>query len=117
VGVVAFTGSGSNGGSAAARAPRILPNLVQQCSSFSVYASPVVGFDWPGFWAAMDGYPFSKLEWLAWEADVDPDWLHGWLTREVELRSRERAARHAGAWDQLDKRLERAVADDGDEAA
>jgi hypothetical protein len=67
-------------------------------------------------WQAEPPYGFTRLEMLAAEADLDYWELRDWIEAEVERRSRERAARHATAWDQLDKRLERAVADTSDEA-
>jgi hypothetical protein len=55
----------------------------------TVASTVPTSFDWDEFRAKLRGYPFSRIEWLAGTADVDPDWLRDWLRAEVWRRRRE----------------------------
>ena len=53
--------------------------------------------------------PGSPIEWLADQAELEPEQLRQWLEQEVLRRWGARYRMHQHAYEQLDRRLERSA--------
>jgi len=60
--------------------------------------------------------PGSPIGWLAYEAGLDYLEVWNYLRREIARRRRQRYAMHTHAYEQLDARLDRPVAANGNGA-